>query len=104
MSSLARAATGATRAHRDHGYGYEDEKLVIAEGGWAMMPPFGFQMRFHIALETATLDFDLPARPEATPLDGQRREDRADLRAGRRLLAADRPFRPAGPRRTDALQ
>jgi predicted dehydrogenase len=45
-------------------YAYEDGKLVIAEGGWAMMPPFGFQMRFHIVMEKATLDFDYQRDPK----------------------------------------
>lgn len=51
-------------AHIVTRYGYDDDKLVIAEGGWAMMPPFGFQMRFHIALENATLDFDFHRDPK----------------------------------------
>jgi len=51
-------------AHIATRYGYDDDKLVLAEGGWAMMPPFGFQMRFHIALETATLDFDFQRDPK----------------------------------------
>lgn len=59
----AAAATGGL-AHIVTRYGYGDDKLVIAEGGWAMMPPFGFQMRFHIALETATLDFEFQREPK----------------------------------------
>ena len=53
----ASAATGGL-AHIVTRYGYDDDQLVIAEGGWAMMPSFGFQMRFHIALERATITFD----------------------------------------------
>ncbi len=45
-------------------YDYGDGKLVAAEGGWAMMPPFGFAMRFHIALERATIDFDFQRSPK----------------------------------------
>jgi predicted dehydrogenase len=44
-------------------YGYDDDKLVTAEGGWAMMPTFGFEMRFHIALERATIAFDYHRQP-----------------------------------------
>lgn len=58
----ASAGTGGL-AHIVTRYAYDD-KLVMAEGGWAMMPPFGFQMRFHIAMETATLDFDFQRDPK----------------------------------------
>jgi len=61
-------SSGATRpggglAHIVTCYRYDDGKLVTAEGGWAMMPPFGFAMRFHIVLERATLDFDYQRSP-----------------------------------------
>jgi 1,5-anhydro-D-fructose reductase (1,5-anhydro-D-mannitol-forming) len=45
-------------------YEYDDPMLVTAEGGWAMMPGYGFNMRFHIALERATLDFDFQRDPK----------------------------------------
>ena len=44
-------------------YCYDDGKLVTAEGGWAMMPSFGFRMRFHIVLERATISFEHDRKP-----------------------------------------
>jgi len=44
-------------------YEYADGKLVTAEGGWAMMPSYGFVMRFHLVLERATLDYDMRQKP-----------------------------------------
>lgn len=44
-------------------YIYEDEKIVIAEGGWMMMPGFGFEMSFNIVLEKATISFDSSRDP-----------------------------------------
>ena len=43
-------------------YHYKN-KLVTAEGGWTMMPSFGFQMSFNIAMEKATLVYDLTREP-----------------------------------------
>jgi predicted dehydrogenase len=43
-------------------YNYENI-LVTAEGGWTMMPSFGFQMSFNIAMEKATLVYDLTRNP-----------------------------------------
>ena len=47
--------------------------LVTAEGGWTMMPSFGFQMSFNIAMEKATLVYDLTRRPafRICPYDGE---------------------------------
>jgi predicted dehydrogenase len=50
-------------AHMATRYEFGDAKLVTAEGGWAMMPSYGFQMRFHIVLERATIDFDFRQKP-----------------------------------------
>ncbi len=60
-------------AHIVTRYGYGDDKLVTAEGGWAMMPPYGFQMRFHIVMERGTLDFDFRRDPrlQLSTADGQ---------------------------------
>ena len=44
-------------------YIYDDSKVVTAEGGWAMMPKFGFEMSFNIALEKATIVYDLTRKP-----------------------------------------
>jgi 1,5-anhydro-D-fructose reductase (1,5-anhydro-D-mannitol-forming) len=32
-----------------------DNKVITAEGGWVMMPKFGFEMSFKVALEKATI-------------------------------------------------
>jgi predicted dehydrogenase len=44
-------------------YHYDDDKVITAEGGWAMMPSFGFEMSFNIVLEKATLVYDLTRKP-----------------------------------------
>jgi predicted dehydrogenase len=44
-------------------YIYDDEKVVTAEGGWGMMPGFGFEMSFNIVLEKATIVYDLTRSP-----------------------------------------
>ncbi|AQQ70017.1 putative oxidoreductase YcjS [Limihaloglobus sulfuriphilus] len=54
-------------------YEYEDGKLVIADGSWAMTASFGFQMSFNIAMETAVLVFDCTRDPalRLCPADGE---------------------------------
>jgi predicted dehydrogenase len=44
-------------------YAYDDGKLVTAEGGWAMVPAYGLDMRFHVVLERATIAYDLRHTP-----------------------------------------
>ena len=44
-------------------YLYDDNKVVTAEGGWVMMPAFGFEMSFNIVLEKATIVYDLTREP-----------------------------------------
>ena len=44
-------------------YIYDNDMAIIAEGGWAMMPSFGFEMSFNIVLEKATLVYDLTRVP-----------------------------------------
>ena len=39
------------------------DKVVTAEGGWSMTPTFGFQMSFNIAMEKATIIYDLTRKP-----------------------------------------
>ena len=53
-------------------YIYRADKVVTAEGGWAMMPGFGFEMSFNIALEKATLVYDLTREPmfKVCPAEG----------------------------------
>ena len=54
-------------------YIYDDDKVVTAEGGWAMMPKFGFEMSFNIALEKATIVYDLTRQPmfRVCPVKGE---------------------------------
>ncbi len=54
-------------------YEYDDGKLVTAEGGWAMMPSFGFEMRYHVVLQRATLDYDMRQKPtlRVCPAEGE---------------------------------
>ncbi len=60
-----RAARGPTSGF-DHvftQYLYDDEKVVAAEGGWVMMPAFGFEMSFNIMLEKASISYDCTRQP-----------------------------------------
>jgi predicted dehydrogenase len=50
-------------AHIVTQYLYDKNKVITAEGGWAMMPGFGFEMSFNIVLEKATLVYDLTREP-----------------------------------------
>jgi len=54
-------------------YLYDDDKVVTAEGGWGMMPAFGFEMSFNIMLEKATLVYDLTREPafRVCPAEGE---------------------------------
>ncbi|MDT8303110.1 MAG: Gfo/Idh/MocA family oxidoreductase [Sedimentisphaerales bacterium] len=54
-------------------YLYDDNKVVTAEGGWAMTPTFGFEMSFNIVMEKATLVYDLTREPmfKLCPAEGQ---------------------------------
>jgi len=54
-------------------YLYDDDKVVTAEGGWAMMPTFGFEMSFNIVLEKATIVYDLTREPafRVCPAEGE---------------------------------
>lgn len=39
-------------------FDFGDDKLVTAEGSWAMTPTFGFEMSFNIVMEKATIVYD----------------------------------------------
>ncbi len=54
-------------------YLYDDEKVVTAEGSWAMSPTFGFEMSFNIVLEKAAIIYDLTRQPalKVCPAQGQ---------------------------------
>ena len=62
FSRQAKAA-GAGAIHITTQYIYDDNKVVTAEGGWAMTPAFGFEMSFNIALEKATIVYDCTRTP-----------------------------------------
>ena len=95
------AAPGGGTIHIATQYIYDDDKVVIAEGGWGMTPEFGFEMSFNIALEKATIVYDCtrdpafkvcPAKskaftPEVTAGDGYSLEIAhfAQLAAGKKL-------------------
>jgi len=52
----------ATKSAIDHvvtQYIYEDGPAVVAEGGWAMAPGFGFNHGFCVVLQKATIEHDL---------------------------------------------
>jgi len=53
---------GGGLAHISTQYIY-DGIAVTAEGGWAMTPSFGFEMSFHLALERASIIYDLTRNP-----------------------------------------
>ncbi len=54
-------------------YIYDDDKVVVAEGGWGMTPAFGFEMSFNIVLEKATISYDCTRAPafRVCPVDGE---------------------------------
>ncbi|MHC4124807.1 MAG: Gfo/Idh/MocA family protein [Planctomycetota bacterium] len=59
-------ATIFTSEDFDHvvtSYIYDDDKVITAEGGWAMAPGFGFEMSFNIILEKATIVYDCTKDP-----------------------------------------
>ncbi|MBN2137406.1 MAG: Gfo/Idh/MocA family oxidoreductase [Sedimentisphaerales bacterium] len=59
VSSVAGKGPGGGLAHIATEYIYDEDIAVVAEGGWAMMPSFGFEMSFNIMLEKATILFDI---------------------------------------------
>lgn len=72
FSRQARAAGGGA-IHITTQYIYDDNKVVAAEGGWAMTPAFGFEMSFNIALEKATIVYDCTRTPafRVCPAEGE---------------------------------
>lgn len=54
-------------------YEYGDDLVVTAEGGWGMMPGFGFEMSFNLVLEKATIVYDLTREPalRVCPAEGE---------------------------------
>ena len=73
VHSFATKGPGGQLVHIVTQYLYDDEKVVTAEGSWAMMPAFGFEMSFNIVLEKATLVYDCTRKPtfKICPAQGQ---------------------------------
>ena len=73
VSSSGVRGTDGGLTHMVTRYGYDDDKLVVAEGGWGMTPSYGFDMRFHIVLERATIAFDYQRKPtlRLCPAEGE---------------------------------
>jgi predicted dehydrogenase len=44
-------------------YLYDNDTVITAEGGWALMPAFGFEMSFNIVQEKATIVYDCTREP-----------------------------------------
>ena len=63
VASFGAKAPGGGLVHIVTQYIYDDARAITAEGGWAMMPPFGFEMSFNIMLEKATILYDLTRKP-----------------------------------------
>ncbi|MFC1782336.1 Gfo/Idh/MocA family protein [Planctomycetota bacterium] len=54
-------------------YLYDDDKVITAEGGWAMCPSFGFEMSFNLVLEKASIVYDCTRQPafKVCPAQGE---------------------------------
>lgn len=44
-------------------YLYDNDTVITAEGGWALMPAFGFEMSFNIVQDKATIVYDCTREP-----------------------------------------
>ena len=73
VCSFGSKAPGGGLAQIVTQYLYDDDKVITAEGGWAMTPSFGFEMSFNIALEKATIVYDLTRDPafRVCPAEGE---------------------------------
>ncbi len=63
VCSVGAKGPGGSLLHISTQYLYDNDTAITAEGGWAMMPTFGFEMSFNIVLEKATLIYDLTRDP-----------------------------------------
>ncbi len=72
VAGFGAKAPGGGLVHIVMQYLYDDDKVVTAEGGWAMTPSFGFEMSFNLVLETATIIYDLTRKPmfKVCPAEG----------------------------------
>jgi len=73
VSSFGAKSPGGGLLHIVTQYIYDDNIVVTAEGGWGMMPTFGFEMSFNIVMEKATLVYDLTRDPafRLCPAEGE---------------------------------
>jgi len=73
VSSFGAEGPGGGLLHIVTQYLYDDNIVVTAEGGWGMMPTFGFEMSFNIVMEKATLVYDLTRNPafRVCPAEGE---------------------------------
>jgi len=73
VCSFAAGESGREPTHVVTHYLYGDEKTVTAEGSWAAMPSFGFEMSFNILLERASLVYDCTREPalRVCPAEGE---------------------------------
>jgi predicted dehydrogenase len=73
VCSVAAKGPGGSLLHISTQYIYDNDTVITAEGGWGMTPAFGFEMSFNIALEKATLVYDLTREPmfRICPAEGQ---------------------------------
>jgi len=73
VCSHGAAAPAGGLAHIVTHYRYNDGKLVTAEGGWALVPSYGFEMKFLIVMEKAVLSFDNKRSPtlKLYPAEGE---------------------------------
>jgi predicted dehydrogenase len=63
VCSVGAKGPGGGLLHISTQYIYDNDTAITAEGGWGMMPAFGFEMSFNIVLEKATLVYDLTRQP-----------------------------------------
>jgi predicted dehydrogenase len=73
VHGFAAQRAGGGTAHIVTQYLYEDDKVVTAEGGWALTGSFGFEMSFNIILEKATVVYDCSREPafRVCPAEGE---------------------------------
>lgn len=63
VQSFGNPASGKGLKYVTSRYSYGDDKLITAEGSWAMTPTFGFKMSFNIVMEKATIVYDCSRQP-----------------------------------------
>jgi predicted dehydrogenase len=92
VCSFGAKGPGGSLLHIVTQYLYDDDKVVTAEGGWAMMPTFGFEMSFNIVLAKATLVYDLTREPafRVCPAEGEAFTPLEQSRDSVRIVAAEK--------------